>query len=225
MSKVSVLIPVFNRENYLKESVYSIINQTYKNLDILIYDDGSTDNSIKIAKELASGDNRIKLYKGKRNNGGAYAKKQLIKKSKTNIICYQDSDDISSPERIEYQLKEMEKGNDLVYCKAKYFKLKNENITFNQRYDHCYAAIMYKKDLQILPDESFKIAGGDIEFIKRYLNKHKKQITINKVLYYIRQHQDRIGVWKKRFRKIPKHIKNQLTYKELIEYYNKNYEK
>ena len=67
--KISVLIPVFNREKYLYESIMSIINQTYQELDIIIYDDGSTDGSVNIIKKLIEKDNRITLIENKKNRG------------------------------------------------------------------------------------------------------------------------------------------------------------
>ena len=65
---ISIVVPVYNTEKYLKKCVNSIINQTYKNLEIILVDDGSTDNSAKICDELAIIDDRIKVIHKK--NGG-----------------------------------------------------------------------------------------------------------------------------------------------------------
>ena len=67
MKKVSVIIPVYNSEKYIYECLNSVINQTYKNLEIICIDDSSTDNSVKIIKSI--GDKRIKLIRLKENNG------------------------------------------------------------------------------------------------------------------------------------------------------------
>ena len=65
---VSIIVPVYNVEQYLEKCVNSIINQSYKNLEIILVDDGATDNSGKICDELAKLDNRIKVYH--KENGG-----------------------------------------------------------------------------------------------------------------------------------------------------------
>lgn len=68
MCKISVIIPIYNVEKYLDECLKSVINQTYKNLDIILVDDGSIDNSLNIAKEYAKKDERIFLIT--KENGG-----------------------------------------------------------------------------------------------------------------------------------------------------------
>ena len=64
---VSVIIPIYNVEKYVKEAIQSIQNQTYKNIEIIVIDDGSKDDTYKIVEELAKGDNRIKLYRNDTN--------------------------------------------------------------------------------------------------------------------------------------------------------------
>ena len=72
MKKVSVIVPVYNVENYLEECVNSILNQTYENLEIILVDDGSNDNSGKICDEYALKDNRIKVIHKENNVSNAY---------------------------------------------------------------------------------------------------------------------------------------------------------
>jgi len=226
MEKISVLIPVYNREKYLEEAVRSIMNQTYSNLEIIIYLDGSTDNSINIAKRLSKEDNRIKIIENKENKGGVFAKVQLIKASTSLIICYQDSDDSSHPERIEKQAKAIEK-NDLVYCGWIWMNKKGKKL-YQKKFmnTNCAGSIMYKKDLEILPNISFNLGGGDIEFINMYLIKHPKMTKLSEILYYVRNHEDRIGIWKRKFiKKIPKPILKTYSYSELIKYYKEHHGK
>ncbi len=215
--KISVLIPVFNREDYVKEAVESILKQTYQNLDIIIYDDGSTDNTLSIIKKLSIKDKRIKIIVGKKNYGGVYAKVQLIKISETNIICYQDSDDISHSSRIELQSKLMDKY-DATFCKWQWLKsIKGRG--------KCSASIMFKKDMAILPNPSYVLGGGDSDFIERYLKKHPNWIEVPKILYYVRNHNDRIGVWKRKIRKkIPNAKIKKMSYQEMLKYYKEHYE-
>ncbi|MDP2922781.1 MAG: glycosyltransferase family 2 protein [Candidatus Omnitrophota bacterium] len=89
---VSVIVPVYNSEKYLRLCLDSIINQSYKNIEILLIDDGSTDNSGKICNEYALSDNRIKVIHTK-NNGPAAARNIGIEKSKGSFIFFVDADD------------------------------------------------------------------------------------------------------------------------------------
>lgn len=65
MELISVVVPVHNAEQYIKRCLYSLMNQTYSNLEIILVDDGSTDNSFKICTELSNNDSRIKVIKKK----------------------------------------------------------------------------------------------------------------------------------------------------------------
>ena len=108
MSKdlVSVIIPVYNASFYLKECIESVLHQTYYNLEIVIIDDGSTDNSVDIVKSYQY-DNRIKIITQK-NRGAATARNVGIKNSRGKYIQFLDADDILSLNKIEEQLKTLE---------------------------------------------------------------------------------------------------------------------
>ncbi len=92
---ISVIIPVYNVEEYINECVDSVINQTYKNLEIILVDDGSTDNSSKICDEYAKLDKRIKSIH-QQNQGAAEARNNGLKVSKGKYIAFIDSDDYVS---------------------------------------------------------------------------------------------------------------------------------
>ncbi|MFH7766055.1 glycosyltransferase family 2 protein [Acinetobacter sp. BSP-28] len=101
---ISIVIPVFNVEKYVEKSILSIVNQTYKNLQIIVVDDYSTDQTFKIVEELAKIDSRILVL---RNNVNSKIVKTLnlgLKYAVGDYIARMDGDDISSPERIEKQL-------------------------------------------------------------------------------------------------------------------------
>ena len=89
---ISVIIPVYNVEQYLNRCVDSVINQTYKNLEIILIDDGSTDNSGKICDEYALKDNRIKIVH-KQNAGVSSARNEGLKIAKGDYVGFVDSDD------------------------------------------------------------------------------------------------------------------------------------
>ena len=98
---VSVIIPMYNVENYIAECLDSTIAQTYKNLDIVIVDDGSTDRSNQIASEYQKRDSRIKIIK-KTNGGLSDARNAGIKNSNGDFLFFLDSDDFLPAYAIEY---------------------------------------------------------------------------------------------------------------------------
>ncbi|RDU58298.1 glycosyltransferase [Helicobacter sp. MIT 99-5507] len=89
--KVSIIIPVFNTSKYLKKSISSCINQTFKNIEIIIIDDKSTDSSLKVIESFS--DSRIKLIKNTKNLGTFLARKEGIKIARGEYIIFLDSDD------------------------------------------------------------------------------------------------------------------------------------
>lgn len=101
MEKISIIVPIYNVEKYLEKCVKSIITQTYKNLEIILVDDGSKDNSGKIADELSKTDSRIKVIH-KENGGLSSARNEGIKYVTGEYIAFLDSDDCIIPTFYEY---------------------------------------------------------------------------------------------------------------------------
>lgn len=112
---ISVIVPIYKAEKYLSRCVDSIINQTYKNLEIILVDDGSPDNCPKICDEYASIDNRIKVYHIE-NGGSGKARNIGFKYSTGDFISYIDSDDIFSKNFILELYKNFETDIDIVEC-------------------------------------------------------------------------------------------------------------
>lgn len=98
---ISVIIPVYNVEKYLEKCLNSVINQTYKNIEIILIDDGSTDKSGTICEKFSHMYNNITMYQTK-NNGAAAARNLGIRKAKGDYICFVDSDDEIKERYIEY---------------------------------------------------------------------------------------------------------------------------
>ncbi len=97
---ISIIVPVYNIELYIDECLSSIIKQTYKNIEIIIVNDGSTDNSLKVCKKYKSKDNRIKIF-SKSNGGLSSARNYGIEKSKGKYISFIDGDDTVDKKYIE----------------------------------------------------------------------------------------------------------------------------
>lgn len=101
---VSVIIPCYNGEHWLKEAIISVMHQTWKNLEILVFDDGSTDGSFEILKTLTLQDSRLKILGDGQNHGIVYALNNLINAASGEYIARMDADDICLPNRIEKQI-------------------------------------------------------------------------------------------------------------------------
>tara|TARA_B100000427_G_C15404319_1_gene549105 strand:+ start:51 stop:863 length:813 start_codon:yes stop_codon:yes gene_type:complete len=109
-SFVSVIMPCYNSEKFISETIESVINQTHKNLELLIIDDKSNDNTINIVKKYIKTDSRIKLFKSNTNFGGPAKPRNIgIENSNFDLLAFIDSDDIWHPKKIEIQIKYINK--------------------------------------------------------------------------------------------------------------------
>ena len=123
---VSVIMPVYNAEEFLDKSVSSVINQTYKNLEILLIDDCSTDNSYDILKEYANKDNRIKLFHNKQNKHVSATRNVGIKNATGKYLYFIDSDDFIDNDYIEHLVKTAEKENADIVVNTNMYSCKNK---------------------------------------------------------------------------------------------------
>ena len=113
---VSVIVPCFNAEKFVRDAVLSICNQSYKNLEIIIADDCSTDNTSEILEQLSKVDHRIKLVRHKTNLKIVKTLNELVACSEGKYIARMDADDISLPTRIEKQVNFLEAHSDVSVC-------------------------------------------------------------------------------------------------------------
>lgn len=126
-SKVSIIIPIYNTQKYLNVCLNSVVRQTYKNLEIILIDDGSTDNSGKIADQFAKKDHRIKVFHQK-NAGQSAARNVGLKKASGDFIAFIDSDDQFDRNFIQELMSPYSKGPDvsLSVCGLRYNWLKTK---------------------------------------------------------------------------------------------------
>lgn len=106
-------MPMYNCQNFIQESIESVLQQTYQNFELIIVDDGSIDRSYSIAKQLSEEDKRIKLYALKKNKGVAYARNYATRLAKGELIAFLDCDDLWMPEKLEKQVSFMQEKNIL----------------------------------------------------------------------------------------------------------------
>lgn len=118
MEKISVIIPTYNREKTIKKALESVIQQTYSDLEIIVVDDNSSDNTIKEVKAID--DNRIKIIKNSCNRGACFSRNIGVEYSQGKYIAFQDSDDIWELDKLSKQLALLkEKKFDVVSCYIK----------------------------------------------------------------------------------------------------------
>lgn len=128
---VSVVLPTYNRANTISRSIDSVLNQTYSNLELIVVDDGSSDDTQFIVESI--NDNRIKYIRNSKSMGAAFARNLGIKHSQGSLIAFQDSDDEWLPDKLSIQvsvLLEADKNVALVYSPMirVYEETKEENL-------------------------------------------------------------------------------------------------
>lgn len=113
---VSIIMPAYNCEKFIGESIESIINQTYKNWELIIVDDCSTDNTPIVVKKYLEQDSRINYIRLNKNSGAAVARNKAIDVAKGKFVAFLDSDDIWFPEKLTKQINFMKENNYYFTC-------------------------------------------------------------------------------------------------------------
>ena len=117
-NRVSVIMPCFNHGSFIKKSAKSILNQTYTNLELIIIDDASADNSLSVIQELAKFDNRIKLIVHGINQGASRSRNDGLRVATGEYVAFCDADDLWKINKLEYQVGLLSKNKefDITYC-------------------------------------------------------------------------------------------------------------
>ncbi len=126
IAKISIIMPNYNSQNYLRETIKSITQQTYQNWELIIVDDNSNIKTKNILKSLKN-NKRIKVFFLKQNKGDGYCRIYGIKKSKSRIIAFIDSDDLWTKNKLKNQLDFMQK-NRFIFTYTNYIPFKNKNV-------------------------------------------------------------------------------------------------
>lgn len=205
--KISVIVPVYNVEKYIKQCLESILNQTYKNLEIIIVDDGTKDSSGKICDEISKSDSRIKIIHQK-NQGLSGARNTGLKNTTGEYITFVDSDDYIGNKMFEKMLSTLKTNNanivecGTIYCdeEGKYIKENTKNkieiyekdiqikeLIFSGNITTMSCGKLYKKDL--FKNFEFPIGKYHEDTFTTYklLHNSQKIIILNQGFYYYRQ--------------------------------------
>lgn len=134
LPKISVLIPLFNANAFIDDCIQSVLGQSYPNIEIIVVDDGSTDNSLAIAKKYLS--DNLKVY-SQENSGACAARNFGFEKSAGDFIQYLDADDMLHQEKIKNQVQAINSQNPATLLSGRWSKLKDKseipNLLFPKR--------------------------------------------------------------------------------------------
>lgn len=203
---VSVVLPAYNAGNYVLEAVNSILNQTFVNIELIVVDDCSTDDTLQKLQSLD--DNRIKIILQKENKGYPWAMNEAIALARGKYIARMDADDISHPQRIEKQISFLESNPDFplvsclrfwttpfgkpytlrsalsAYSNSVFFETWDEIIARQKQFTDAGALFLREKVLAIGGYRTYQRSGMDIDLWLRMLEYCKKPAaTIAEPLY------------------------------------------
>ena len=212
MKKISVIIPIYNVEKYLKRCIESIIKQTYSNLEIILVDDGSPDGCAKICDEYKNKDERIVVIH-KKNGGLSDARNAGLKVATGEIISYIDSDDYVDLDMYEKMTKAMEEKNaDIVVCGTNIdyedghtkVKCEKEEKSFNREealielnsfksFDMAVWNKLYKREVVDKIEFPVGKKSEDYFVMYQYFARAKKVVIINQAKYHYFQRSNSIS--------------------------------
>lgn len=227
---VSVIIPVYNRENLITKSVFSVLNQSYRNLEVIVIDDNSNDRTKERVLEIK--DSRLIYHRNRINLGPSKSRNEGIKLSKGELVAFQDSDDEWYPEKVEKQINLIIKSSDdtaAVYCGMEFFDFQSgakigedvrkfnfgENFrTGKNLYTPATVTVMIKKsvldEVGYFDDSLF--AAEDTELAIRVSKKYKYEFVNEALVKVTRNH-----------KQLTENVKNYTLAKEIIFNKHKDY--
>ncbi|WP_010522388.1 glycosyltransferase family 2 protein [Aquimarina agarivorans] len=144
--KISVITPSYNSERFISETIKSVLMQSYKNWELIIVDDCSSDKTIEIIKEFANNEKRIKFFKNKANLGAAVTRNYAFTRVTGEYIAFLDSDDLWHPDKLKLQLEFMKKNNYNFSFTG--YKQINENDLFIKNINNLPEKVNYENTIK-----------------------------------------------------------------------------
>lgn len=210
MEKISVIMPIYNCEKYLKRSIESVLNQTYKKLELILINDGSTDNSLKVCREYEIKDDRVKVI-DKENGGVSSSRNAGLEIATGEYVTFVDADDWIEPCMYEIMLKQFLKNKvEFVICNRlkEYIDGKKEKFYIDSvgcyNVEHFLEEIyrktdiafnvwnsVFKKDVinNVKFDENIALAEDNLFILEVLMNCNNGEI-IDDCLYHYVQHEN-----------------------------------
>lgn len=192
-NRVSVIMTCYNSAKFIHGSIESVLNQTHKNLELLIIDDKSTDNSLEIIKNLANKDKRIRVFRNLENMGTYWSKNSVIHKSTGSFITMLDSDDYDLPHRIETQVNAIKNMEGAVMATCLNDRKISETSNVSEKVSLGYPSMMFRYEVyEKLGYYDTTRFGADAEFYDRVIKVygHDKIARVNEVLQIQPRRQD-----------------------------------
>lgn len=207
--KVSIVIPAYNREKYVGIAIRSVLDQTYRDLELIIVDDGSTDGTLAIAQQVAREDDRVRVLSDKKNRGAAYALKTGFEAARGEYVGQVDSDDILEARAIELTAAVLD---DVIDCGLVYTNYVDIDTNGRKFRPGKRCSIPYSKERLLVDFMTFhfrlirksvytKIGGIDLDLdrLEDYdlclrLSEATNIVKINDYLYQYRIHSDSLKV-------------------------------
>lgn len=189
---VSVIVAVHNCEDYIKYAIRSLLNQSYKYLEVLIVDDASTDNTINIAKYFSEIDPRVRVVSLKKNVGTYEAKNFGLEQARGEFVAFQDGDDWSHPQRLEVCMKHLAHNPDLVSVSHLYVRVCSQGKFYSPKvwpYTRWTPnSVFFRRDSVMGKSLQFQKVrfGGDSEFVARlkFVFGESRHLKIQKPLMF-----------------------------------------
>lgn len=207
-AKVDILIPTYNREKYIEQCIDSILNQTYKDINIIIYDDGSTDKTKQIIEYYKKFHKNIQYIRGTENRGVGFARNILLENSTADYIAWQDSDDISNPDRIEKSLRYIIQTDvdilftDLVFFAENASHKRSKTISKVNIYKYTsreglvnnmnFATAFFNSRIKKHRFDETLLRKEDVKWISNLIQNKVRFGYIEAPLYYCRRHSGRL---------------------------------
>lgn len=218
---VSVIMPVYNAKQYIKQAIESILCQTYKKFEFIIVDDASSDSTSKILKSFRKKDKRITLLRNRKNLGVSRSLNKAVTKASGKYIIRMDADDWSYPDRFELQIELMEKNPDVVVSgsyievcnsrlKTKYVRKYHHNDTDIRKHIFRYSPFAHPATIwktSVLKKEPYNETITTCQDYELYFRVGKlgKFMNLNKNLLKLRLHDQSVSV-----------VKNDLQWKYTV---------
>jgi len=205
---ISVLMPAWNRQKYIATAMSSVLQQTHRNLELLVYDDGSTDLTADVVQSYCALDPRIRLIVGDKNRGVAYARNVLLDEAKSDLCAWMDSDDISNFYRLEIQVKQMAGHSGVRRINARFQYLHKcgkrrpwreppGGQSASEKPRCAFASSMFIRDKAVRFDPRITLGAEDCDWMKAMCEKYGAPWNSVLILYYYRKHKNAITQMKK----------------------------
>ncbi len=206
---VSIVMPAFNARRYIAQAIQSIIDQTYGNWELLICDDGSTDDTYDIICQFAENDSRVVVFKNDTNQKLLKTRNRLLHLAHGELITFQDADDYSDKSRLELMVREFQLNSRLgllcsqvgyVNSRGDILRISRRPTTYEETLRTIYESNVVGGSMMMIRKESLEAVGGrfrsyfdglsyqdyDLSFL---VAEKYESYNLSQVLYYYRQHQ------------------------------------